>query len=138
MNVVIVNYLPKDGHEWDHVPVGKAWKIWKSPWWGLDCHANWVINWLIFILCLVWQNFNDAFHRWEKWNPMMHIDHGSRPKAVGFGWKSPSNNWQDPRKSWRDTQDTKKFLRLGDEQKDENQQEKLMEVEGLGPKSSSK
>ena len=38
----------------------------------------------------------------------VHIDHGSRPKAVGLGWKSPSNNCQDPRKSWRDAQDTEK------------------------------
>ena len=56
VNAGIVNSLPKNGHEWAHVPVGKAWKIWKSPWWDLDCHANWVINWLILmsILCLVW------------------------------------------------------------------------------------
>ena len=51
----IANSLPKNGHEWAHVPIGKAWKIWKSPWWDLDCHANWAINWLILmpILCLV-------------------------------------------------------------------------------------
>ena len=38
----------------------------------------------------------------------MHIDHDSRPKAIGLGCKSPSNNCQDPRKSWRDAQDTKR------------------------------
>ena len=38
----------------------------------------------------------------------MHIDHGSRPKAIGLGWKSPLNNFQDPRKYWRDAQDTEK------------------------------
>ena len=32
----------------------------------------------------------------------MHIDHGSRPKAIGLGWKYPSNDFQDPRKSWRE------------------------------------
>ena len=29
-------------------------------------------------------------------------------KAIGLGWKSPSNNCQDLRKSWRDAQDTEK------------------------------
>ena len=38
----------------------------------------------------------------------MHIDHGSRLKAIALGGKSPSNNFQDPRKSWGDAQDTKK------------------------------
>ena len=38
----------------------------------------------------------------------MHIDHGSRPKVVGLGWKSPSNNCQDPRKYWGDAQDVEK------------------------------
>ena len=110
MNAWMVNSLPKNGNEWAHVSVGKAWKIWKSPWWDLDCHANWAVNWLILmsILCLVWQNFNCAFHRWEKWNPVVHIDHGSIPKFVGLGWKYPSNDFQDPRESWRDAQDTEK------------------------------
>ena len=55
MNAGIVKSLPKNGHEWAHVPVGMAWKIWKSPWWDLDCHADWAINWPILmpILCLV-------------------------------------------------------------------------------------
>ena len=57
--------------------------------------------------------FQWYIHRWEKWNPVVHIDHGSRPKAVRLGWKSSSNNCQDPRKSWRDAQDTEKFLDLG-------------------------
>ena len=38
----------------------------------------------------------------------MHVDHGNIPKAIGLGWKSPSNNCQDPRKSWRDVQATEK------------------------------
>ena len=38
----------------------------------------------------------------------MHIDHGSKPKVVGLGWKSPSNDFQDPREYWRDSQDTEK------------------------------
>ena len=32
MNAGIVKSLPKNGHEWAHVPIGKAWKIWESPW----------------------------------------------------------------------------------------------------------
>ena len=27
---------------------------------------------------------------------MVHIDHGSRSKVAGLGWKSPSNDFQDP------------------------------------------
>ena len=38
----------------------------------------------------------------------MHIDHGSRSKVVGLGWKSPSSDFQDPRESWGDAQDTEK------------------------------
>jgi len=59
----------------------------------------------------------------------VHIDHGSRPKSIGLGWKSPSNNFQDPRKYWRDAQDIEKFLDLG-EPKAKNQQEKLVEAKG--------
>ena len=39
---------------------------------------------------------------------MLRIDHGSRPKVAGLGWKYPPNDFQDPRESWRDAQDTKK------------------------------
>ena len=60
------------------------------------------------ILCLVWQDFNGTFHRWEKWNLVVYIDHGSRSKVAVLGWKSPSNDFQDPRKSWGDAQDTEK------------------------------
>ena len=31
VNAGIDDSLPKNGHEWAHVPVGKAWKVWNSP-----------------------------------------------------------------------------------------------------------
>ena len=49
-------------------------------------------------------DFNGAFHRWEKWNQVVHVDFGSRSKIVGLGWKSPSNDFQDPREYWGDAQ----------------------------------
>ena len=39
---------------------------------------------------------------------MVHIDHGSRPKVAGLGWKSPSNDYQDLRESRRDAEDTER------------------------------
>ena len=74
----------------------------------LSCQlGNWLTDFNVYIM-LVWQNFNGAFHRWEKWNLVVHIDHGSRSKVAGIWWKSPSNDCQDPRKYWGDAQDTKK------------------------------
>ena len=36
MNAGIVNSLPNNGHEWAHVHVGKAWRVWKPPLKDLD------------------------------------------------------------------------------------------------------
>ena len=44
--------------------------------------------------------FQRCISQVRKMKSSVHIDHGSRPKAVELGWKSSSNNCQDLRKYW--------------------------------------